>query len=166
MKIYLASSWRNGRQPAVLAALREMDQEVYDFRHPREGDDGFRWSDVGLEIPADGKVLPAALREAHRHPRAVEGFGLDYGAMRWADAGILLLPSGLSAHMEAAWMAGCGKSVVALCDPDQPMMPELMYKLVGPICSTVEEAVDRLRTAYEWQTDLQHVGVHSTRRAP
>lgn len=40
MKIYLASSWRNERQPAVLAALREAGHEVYDFRNPAPRHEG------------------------------------------------------------------------------------------------------------------------------
>lgn len=32
MKIYVASSWRNGRQPYVVDMLRERGHAVYDFR--------------------------------------------------------------------------------------------------------------------------------------
>jgi hypothetical protein len=33
-KIYLASSWRNERQPELVRILREAGHEVYDFRNP------------------------------------------------------------------------------------------------------------------------------------
>lgn len=34
MNIYVASSWRCARQPAVVAALRAAGHEVYDFKNP------------------------------------------------------------------------------------------------------------------------------------
>ena len=45
-KIYVASSWRNGYYPEVVAKLREAGHEVYDFRNPPSGDPGFKWSSV------------------------------------------------------------------------------------------------------------------------
>ena len=45
-KIYVASSWRNGVYPEVVAKLREAGHEVYDFRNPPSGDPGFKWSSV------------------------------------------------------------------------------------------------------------------------
>ena len=50
MKIYVASSWRNERQPEVVRCLRQRGHEVYDFRHPTPGDFGFRWSEIDLEV--------------------------------------------------------------------------------------------------------------------
>lgn len=41
MKIYVASSWRNERQPEVVEHLRSFGYEVYDFRNPAPGDTGF-----------------------------------------------------------------------------------------------------------------------------
>ena len=38
MKIYVASSWRNERQPDVVQALRNAGHDVYDFRHPHGED--------------------------------------------------------------------------------------------------------------------------------
>lgn len=67
------------------------------------------------------------LLEALRHERACEGFGLDFDAMKWAHACVLLLPSGNSAHLEAGWFAGKGKPVAVLVP--ELREPELMYKL-------------------------------------
>ena len=44
--IYLASSWRNVLQPEVLRQLQDAGNEVYDFRNPGPGKDGFRWSEI------------------------------------------------------------------------------------------------------------------------
>ena len=45
-RIYVASSWRNEHQPAVVEALRGTGFEVYDFRHPRPDNEGFGWSEI------------------------------------------------------------------------------------------------------------------------
>lgn len=46
MKIYLASSWRNQSQPHAVKFLREAWHEVYDFRNPADGQNGFGWSEI------------------------------------------------------------------------------------------------------------------------
>lgn len=144
MRIYLASSWRNTYQPTVLAELIAAGHEVYDFRHPAPGNTGFGWSQT-----IDRPITDAAtLLEALAHPRAVEGFGFDYRAMQWADACVLLLPSGNSAHLEAGWFAGRGKPVAVLA----PMLkePELMYKCFDdsdgptPLFATTAEVIAHL----------------------
>lgn len=138
MKIYVASSWRNDYQPEVVMELREAGHEVYDFKNPKEGDHGFHWKDVLLERNEQGLCLPADLQRALAHPRAVEGFGLDFGAMKWADACVLVLPCGRSAHLEAGWMAGAGKPTIVLAPPG-PIEPELMYGLLGRFCVDLNE---------------------------
>ena len=45
-KIYVASSWRNEFYPEVVAKLREVGHDVYDFRNPPSGDPGFKCSSV------------------------------------------------------------------------------------------------------------------------
>jgi hypothetical protein len=135
-KIYLASSWRNTAQPALVAALREDGHEVYDFRNPPNAT-GFAWKQVGYDqdFIASGDVTPKDLvtyRRALKHPRAVEGFKSDFDAMKWADTFVLLLPCGRSAHLEAGWAAGAGKPVHVLLSTDR-FEPELMYLLCAEI---------------------------------
>ena len=76
MRIYLASSWRNPHQPAVLSALRAAGHEVYDFRNPAPGNEGFSWADIE---PTWQSWDAARFREALRHPIANEGFDCDWG---------------------------------------------------------------------------------------
>lgn len=142
MKLYLASSWRNSYQPAVLAALRAGGHDVYDFRNPAPGDTGFGWRQCDPELTSDLTV--DRLRRALAHPAAERGFRFDFDAMRWADAFVLLLPSGMSAHLEAGWACGAGKPVVVLAP--ELREPELMYKCFddgrgAPLVATVEEAL-------------------------
>ena len=140
-KIYLASSWRNVRQPAVVEALRADGHYVYDFRHPWGGDQlGFSWDSIDREW---GTWSRADFREALHHPIARAGFASDVAAMKWADACVLLLPCGRSAHLELGWMAGTGKQTVVLMEVAEE--PELMYGLCDTIALTVDEVLVALR---------------------
>jgi hypothetical protein len=136
VKIYLASSWRNGRQPMVVETLRNYGHEVYDFRNPRPGDKGFSWGDIAAQWQGwDGE----SFREGLKHPVAQAGFKSDFDAMQWADAGVLLLPCGRSAHLEAGYFNGAGKKLFILLDQKQE--PELMYLMASSICCDLPELV-------------------------
>lgn len=127
MKIYVASSWKNEQQPSVVEFLRAQGHEVYDFRHPEPDDDGFSWKQVGLVRDERGKSTLGELKAAHAHPTAAHGFKLDFDAMKWADACVVVLPCGNSAHLEAGWMRGQGKPVYVYADEAAFIEPELMY---------------------------------------
>ena len=144
MKIYLASSWRNAYQADVLTQLRAAGHEVYDFKNPAPGNTGFGWRQT-IDRPI---ATCADLLEALRHPRAVEGFSFDFNAMKWADACVLLLPSGNSAHLEAGWFIGRGRPLAVLVP--ELREPELMYKMaddeigIAPLFGTVPELLSHL----------------------
>ena len=138
-KIYLASSWRNPYQPLVVKALREAGHEVYDFRNPSSGDEGFKWKNVdGLWEKWSNDDYINALN----HPVAERGFKNDFDAMVWADVCILLLPCGRSAHSEAGWMQGAGKPTYVILTEKQE--PELMYKLFAGIFTKIEDLISSL----------------------
>ena len=133
MKLYVASSWRNDYQPMAVHVLREAGHEVYDFKNPEPGDTGFHWSEVGKgwkSWDVDG------YRAALEHPLAVDGFRKDFDAMKWADACVVAMPCGRSAHLEAGWFCGQGKPCLFWypegvgVHPDGPgSRPELMVKM-------------------------------------
>ena len=166
MKIYLASSWRNQRQPAVLAALRAAGHDVYDFRNPAPGDNGFSWSEIA-EHWIDW--TPAEFIRALEHPVAHRGFSFDMNALRWCDACVLLLPCGRSAHLELGWACGAGKLTVVLVEEILPeprihqerfastqargWEPELMYKMCDLITDSLDVAIARLRLWSEQGND-------------
>lgn len=167
-RIYLASSWRNTSQPRVLAALRGAGHEVYDFRNPKPGDQGFSWRQVGYTSPwAPGDGQPgdvtladlAQYRTALDHPRAREGFASDFGAMQWADTFVLLLPCGRSAHLEAGWGVGAGKRVHVLLSTEK-FEPELMYLM----CHGVHTELHRLILTLG--DDAEVAAVAAARAAP
>ena len=141
VKIYLASSWRNIYQPQLLKTLRDAGHEVYDFRNPN-GDTGFHWSEID---PKWKDWTPAEYVEALEHPVAQRGYGSDKDGMDRADVCVLLLPCGLSAHIEAGYMIGQGKPCFIYVE--EKMEPELIYKL-GTVVTSFQELLAGIQGEY------------------
>ncbi len=150
MKIYVASSWRNARQPEVVAALRECGHEVFDFRNPAPGDTGFAWS---LIDPLWHEADPATFQRLLEHPIARRGFERDMDALRWCDVCVLVLPCGRSAHLEAGWAAGSGRQVFILLD--EASEPELMYGMAYALCSDMD-ALTKVLALYRMSCFARH----------
>jgi hypothetical protein len=128
MKVYVASSWRNFLQPAIVTMIRKMGHEVYDFRHPEPGGNGFRWTEIDPEWQS---WTARKYREALKHPVAKHGYDLDMSALKQADVCVLVMPSGRSASFEAGYALGQGKRVLVVMFEDEgrsPIEPELMYR--------------------------------------
>ena len=161
-RIYVASSWRNTNQPAIVGLLRDHGHDVYDFRHPPHGDGGFQWS----AIDPDWREWSTGEYRDHllTHPVAARGFLADLRGMMWCDTCVLLLPCGRSAHWEAGWCAGQGKRVIAyLADGE----PELMALLATDIVIDDDELVRALggdHTARCWGS-VDHDSVRAVRDA-
>lgn len=142
MKLYIASSWRNQRYPSVVADLKE-HFDCYDFRNPKEGDNGFSWRQITDTPP--NEWTPEFYRDVVlKSERAREGFISDMEALSGADACVMVLPCGRSAHLELGWAAGAGKPTIVLLDTtiDEP---ELMYLMNTSICTSVEETIATLK---------------------
>jgi len=138
-RIYVASSWRNPYYPEVVARLREAGHQVYDFRNPPHGGNGFRWTDI------DDNALNWSFgeyAEGLHHPKAERQFKADLEALGWADTCVLVLPSGRSAHTEAGWMAGAGRKVIVYIPEMEE--PELMYKLFDAVVGNLEDLLKSL----------------------
>ena len=134
MRIYVASSWRNERYPTVVEGLKNRGHEVFDFRHPVEGNAGFHWSEIDPEWKTwepDAYVF-----QGLEHPLAVTGFSLDFAAMCRAEACVLVLPSGRSAHLEAGYFVGRGRPLHILVEQQQE--PELMYRMATRVWTKLE----------------------------
>lgn len=90
-------------------------------------------------------VDPRQWRQALGHPLAQHGYALDRAGMDRSDCCVLVLPSGRSAHMEAAFMAAQGKPVFTLAL--EPVEADLMNLLLGPaehLCTSMDELFDCL----------------------
>lgn len=140
MRIYVASSWRNEFYPEVVQTLSEAGYDVYDFRNPPQGGNGFRWSDID---PDYDKWTPDEYRDNMSHPLAAAQLKNDIEALQECNACVLVLPCGRSAHTEAGWMAGAGKKVVVFMPCIQE--PELMYGLFESVCTNYEELINSLK---------------------
>ena len=138
-KIYVASSWRNNQQAAVVHVLELAGHAVYDFKNPAPGNSGFSWSEID---PNWQQWTAAQYVAALDHPIAKAGYASDFNAMKWADTFVLVLPCGRSAHLELGWAAGAGKQTLILTSDGQE--PELMAKMCDHICTSLEEVVSIL----------------------
>ena len=133
--IYVASSWRNEHQASVVDALRAVGHEVFDFRNPAEGDEGFRWSEIDPEWQG---WSPERYRELLSHPIAERAFETDMDALRRAEAVVLVQPCGRSSHLELGWAVGAGKATAILLADGEP---ELMAKMVDAVCVDLDEVL-------------------------
>jgi hypothetical protein len=139
-RIYLASSWRNADQPALVRLLRDAGHEVYDFRNPFNGVPGFSWSEIDPEWK--GWSAQRYRQLLTTHPIAARGFVSDLRGMQWADTCVLLLPCGRSAHLEAGWFCGQGKRCIILTRDGEE--PELMQLLANEIAISQAELLSML----------------------
>jgi len=147
MRLYIASSWRNPIYPEVLAALRAAGHDCYDFK-----EHGFGWR----EIDGDWQNwTPEQFRANLRHARAIEGYKRDMGALNSAEAVVLVLPCGRSAHLEAGYAVGSMLPLHVLLQPG--CEPELMYKMASHLCLTIKELVESLRSKPAVDCDLHGV---------
>ena len=137
MRIYVASSWRNEKQPDVVGALRAAGHDVYDFRDKVAA---FHWSDVD---PAWKAWATPQFRQALRHPKVEAAHAADHAHLELADLGVLVVPCGLSSHIEAGYLAGRGKPVFVF-SREKRIKPELMYLSLGPICTHYDELVRKV----------------------
>lgn len=144
-RVYVASSWRNPYYLGIIEAIERHGHDVWNWREPPTGGNGFKWQDTGAVGYQHGdKVSAAEWERLLKHPVAQNGFASDLAGMNWCDVGVLLHPCGKSAHLEAGWLAGRGKKVHVLAS--DPVEPDLMVlALNGAICSGLEEILLILR---------------------
>lgn len=137
-RVYVASSWRNEMQPAVVSTLRVAGIDCYDFKHP-DGptSDGFHWRECLSTYSGETCDVDDYLTGID-HPTAVAGYGRDFAAMESCDCCVLVLPCGRSAHLELGWFTGQGRRTAILMD-GPIVVPELMYRLVDFIAPNLFE---------------------------
>ena len=82
-------------------------------------------------------------REGLDAPWSETQFRSDLDALKWADACVLVLPCGRSAHTEAGWMSGSGKKTVVYIPEMQEA--ELMYKLFDLVADDLDEVAEFLK---------------------
>ena len=148
-RIYVASSWKNIYYPEVVAALRKAGHQVYDFRNPPHGGNGFHWTDIDEYAP---NWTFEEYAEGLNHPLAEKQFHADISALYWADFCVLVLPCGRSAHTEAGYMAGKNKRVIVYFPEMQE--PELMYKLFNGVANNLEDLCSQINMLWRKGDEL------------
>ena len=138
MKIYVASSWRNERQPLVVSRLRQAEHDVYDFRNPGPENYSFNWSQID---PGWQEWTLKGYQDALDLPVACFGFDSDMQALSWCDVVIGVQPFGRSASLELGWGCGAGKHTVLLLAHGEP---ELMLKMCDYLCITIDQVIKYL----------------------
>jgi hypothetical protein len=146
VKVYVASSWRNDYQPAVVAALRQDGHEVYDFKDS----EGFHWEEVDPEWKDWPNDIPKYL-DGLNHPAALRGFRRDMLALRDADVCVYVMPCGVSASWEAGYAVGAGKLVVVFVPGVRE--PDLMVKMADVVTDDLRVVRQFVRAARKFPND-------------
>ena len=141
MNIYVASSWRNPYQPDIVRILRESEFEVFDFR---DNDAMFHWRELDplWKFWTYRRCAAALLL-----PKPEKAFAADFGALQKADAVLMVMPCGRSAHLEMGWAIGKGLPTAVLYEDDSPCDPELMIKMTDFRSTDLGEIVEFLSSA-------------------
>lgn len=106
MKIYLASSWKNEEIVREWAkSLVPCGHQVDAFCDPNIGRYVFHYSEIG-----DPETLDAI--SFLTDERTQKAFAEDKKWIDWADVCLLILPAGKSAHLEAGYAKGQGKTLI------------------------------------------------------
>jgi hypothetical protein len=155
MRVYVATSWRNIYQPSVVNALEKEGHEVYYFRHPSNDSNGFYWSDIDKgyktwsDIDKGYKTwTPSEYIKMLRHPLSKEGFRQDFSHLEWCEACVYVTPCGVSASLEAGWIAGSGRLLICYIpevrEPDLVVEALEMVKMSDLITDDINDVIKRL----------------------
>lgn len=136
MKVYVIGSLRSERVPAVSVALRAKGFRVFDdwYAAGPEADDWWQKYEK-----ARGRNYPEALAgSAAKHV-----FEYDKANLDAADAAVMVMPAGKSAHLELGYMVGRGKPAFILLD-GEPERFDVMYRFATAVCLDVPSLVTAL----------------------
>ena len=134
--IYLIGSMQNPRIPEVAVELRDEGFEVFDdWYSPGPETDVFWYEHEQIR----GRNFVEALAGAH----AQDVFAFDKRNLDEADAAILVLPAGKSAHLELGYIIGAGKPGYILLE-GEPERFDLMYAFATGLFYTLEDLMEVL----------------------
>jgi hypothetical protein len=135
MKVYVASSWKKTTNHIeIVEALRKAGHDVFDYRY-----EGFSWSQIDPDLTKDRENWWFACR---CNPIATHAFAKDMNALDDAEAVVMVLPCGKSAHMELAYAIGAGKIGIILANKERDE-PELLYDMAD-VCESIEDVLSLL----------------------
>lgn len=135
--IYLIGSLKNPSIRALAARLRREGFEVFDDWHAAGEDADDIWQEYERQ-------RGRSYKEALASPHAEAVFQMDTTYLDHADAVVLVLPAGKSAHLELGWALGQGKAGFILLD-GEPARFDVMYKFADAVCNDVDELIKELQ---------------------
>lgn len=136
MKVYVIGSLRNPEVRLFSSALRDRGHEVFDDWMASGPDADDHWKAYEEER---GRTYVEALEKSLA---ADNQFRFDYTHLNAADAVVLLLPAGRSAHLELGWALGKGKAgFIVLQDKEEPRW-DIMYKFATKVFRTWDDCLN------------------------
>jgi hypothetical protein len=137
MKIYLIGSLRNTDVRNVAWDLRRAGHEVFDDWHTAGPEADDIWQTYEKER---GRSYTEALAGSF----ATHAFEYDAANICRADAGVLIMPAGKSAHLELGFMLGLGKLGYILLPDGEPERWDLMYKFADGVFYNLDDLIEEL----------------------
>lgn len=131
MNIYVIGSLREPRVHDVATYLRSLGHEVFDDWRSPGPDTDEQWQ---AYEKARGRTYVEALAGTH----ADNVFEYDKKHLDAADAVVLVLPAGKSAHLELGYIIGKGKPGYILMD-GEPDRFDIMYRFATKVVMDMEE---------------------------
>jgi len=139
--LFVSGSLRNSRVPGIAQALRGIGYEVFDD-----------WHAAGPR--ADEHWQSYEEMRGHSYAEALGGwaakhtYDFDLYHLKRADAGVLVLPAGKSAHLEFGYLIGQGKKGYVLFDESSPNADgfrwDVMYQFAAGVFFSLEEMLGAL----------------------
>lgn len=137
MRIYMASSWKIASLVKCIAEILRLNGlEVDCFCDESTGRFSFSFD----QLPAESKLMNGS--EIFSLFVVLRAFQEDRKWLDWADACVLVLPSGRSAHLEAGYAVGRGKKLYIIGDL-KPGEWDVMYGFAERIYS-YDQLVDMM----------------------
>ena len=142
-KIYVIGALKNPQIPVVGDALRATGHEVFDnwYAAGPTADDHWREYEIGR-----GHSYLTALAS----PEAQHNFAFDKKWLDWADTGVLVLPAGKSAHIEAGYLRGQNKDTYVLFEEEPTDRYDLMYQFFRGVFFDLDTLVNNMGDIKRW----------------
>lgn len=139
--IYLIGSLRNTEIGPIATRLRAEGFDVFDdWRSP-----GPTTDDEWMEYEkARGRTYGEAIYGHH----ARNVFEFDKTHLDRADAAVLVLPAGRSAHIELGYIIGKGRLGYVLF-PEEPERYDIMYQFADGVYFHLDQLIEQLRRSCE-----------------
>jgi len=136
-RLYVIGSLRNPNIPTIGSQLRTAGFEVFDdwYAAGPEADDYWKLYEQGR-----GRTYAEALAGA----AATNVFRFDKANLDKADAVVMVLPAGKSAHLELGYVIGSGKPGFIYMPPEDCRW-EVMYRFATQVCHSVEDLIKAMQ---------------------